>query len=107
MHRSDHRFLKIGINRDNGNNAFLARVALADLPCKRLPDIFRQHIDIAAKMGINYPILIDDGKVSNLYGPVRSIPTTFIIGKDMKIVKMYIGAKDKATFKNDIKELLK
>ena len=63
--------------------------------------------DFAAKMGINYPILIDDGKVSTLYGPVRSIPTTFVIGKDMKIVKMYIGARDKATFENDIKELLK
>ena len=63
--------------------------------------------DFAAKMGINYPVLIDDGKVSNLYGPVRSIPTTYIIGKDGKIVKMYIGARNKETFEADIKELLK
>ena len=63
--------------------------------------------DFAAKMGINYPVLIDDGKVSDLYGPVRSIPTTFVIDKDMKVVKMYIGARDKATFENDIKGLLK
>ncbi len=63
--------------------------------------------DFAAKMGINYPVLIDDGKVSNLYGPVRSIPTTYVIGKDGKIVKMYIGARNKETFEADIKELLK
>lgn len=63
--------------------------------------------DFAEKMGINYPVLIDDGKVSTAYGPVRSIPTTFVIDKDMKVVKTYIGARDKGTFEKDIKELLK
>ena len=52
------------------------------------------------------PVLVDDGKASALYGPVRSIPTTYVIGKDSKIVKMYIGARDKATFEGDIKGLL-
>ena len=46
---------------------------------------------LADKMGINYPVLIDDGKVSVAYGPVRSIPTTFVINKDGKVVNMYIG----------------
>lgn len=63
--------------------------------------------DFADKMGINYPILVDDGKVSALYGPVRSIPTTFVIDKNMKVVKMYIGSRPKETFEADIKELLK
>ncbi|MDD5136710.1 MAG: TlpA disulfide reductase family protein [Candidatus Omnitrophica bacterium] len=63
--------------------------------------------DFAAKMGINYPILIDDGKVSASYGPVRSIPTTFVIDKNMKVVKMYIGSRSKGTFEADIKGLLK
>jgi peroxiredoxin len=63
--------------------------------------------DFAAKEGINYPILVDDGKVSSVYGPVRSIPTTFVLDKDMKIVKMYIGGQPKEVFENDIKELLK
>ena len=52
-------------------------------------------------------MLVDDGKVSALYGPVRSIPTTFVVDKDMKIVKMYIGARSKDEFEKDIKELLK
>lgn len=63
--------------------------------------------DFAAKVGINYPVAIDDGKVSNIYGPIRSIPTTFIIDKNSKIVKMYIGYRSKDAFENDIKELLK
>ncbi len=63
--------------------------------------------EFASKMGINYPILVDDGKVSALYGPVRSIPTTFVIGKDMKVIKVYIGSRSKSAFEADIKELLK
>ncbi|MFA6321053.1 MAG: TlpA disulfide reductase family protein [Candidatus Omnitrophota bacterium] len=63
--------------------------------------------NFADKMGINYPVLVDDGKVSVLYGPVRSIPTTFVIDKNMKVVKMYIGSRTKETFEADINELLK
>ena len=63
--------------------------------------------DFAAKMRINYPILIDDGKVSVAYGPVRAIPTTYVIDKYGKIVKMYIGFKPKEIFEQDIKEALK
>jgi len=58
------------------------------------------------KMGINYPILIDDGNVSAAYGPIRSIPTTFVIDKEGKIAKVYIGYRPKDVFEKDIKELL-
>jgi peroxiredoxin len=63
--------------------------------------------EFAGKTGINYPVLVDDGKTSEIYGPIRSIPTTFIIDKSGKIVKMYIGSREKAVFEADIKELLK
>lgn len=58
-------------------------------------------------MGINYPVLVDDGTVSDLYGPVRSIPTTFVIGRDGRVAKHYIGYRSKEVFERDIKELLK
>ena len=61
----------------------------------------------AKEMGINYPVLVDDGKVSNLYGPIRSIPTTFIIDKNGMIAKKYIGFRPKSVFEADVKELLK
>jgi thiol-disulfide isomerase/thioredoxin len=57
--------------------------------------------------GINYPVLIDDGYAAAVYGPIRSIPTTFIIDQNFKVVKKYIGAKSKEVFEADIKALLK
>jgi cytochrome c biogenesis protein CcmG/thiol:disulfide interchange protein DsbE len=66
----------------------------------------RDAKDFASKAGINYPVLIDDETASRLYGPIRSIPTTFVIGKDMKIAKIYIGYRPKAVFEADVRELL-
>ncbi len=63
--------------------------------------------NFAAKTGINYPVVIDDGAVSASWGPVRSIPTTFVIDKNFNIAKVYIGYRPKDVFENDIKELLK
>lgn len=67
----------------------------------------KESRDYAAQVGINYPILVDDGKASDIYGPVRSIPTTYVIGKDFKIVKKYIGARSKEEFEAQIKEIIK
>lgn len=39
----------------------------------------------AKEYGINYPIMVDDGRVNRKYGPIRSIPTTFIINKKGKV----------------------
>jgi cytochrome c biogenesis protein CcmG/thiol:disulfide interchange protein DsbE len=58
------------------------------------------------RMGINYPVLIDDGYASAVYGPIRSVPTTFIINKDFKVVKKYIGLRSREVFEADIKALL-
>jgi len=67
----------------------------------------KESKDYAAQAGINYPILIDDGKASEVYGPIRSIPTTYVIGKDFKISKKIIGSRSKGEFEAEIKEILK
>ena len=61
----------------------------------------------ARDFGVNYLILIADSYAATVYGPLRSIPTTFIIDKDFKIAKKYIGYRPKEVFENDIRELLK
>ena len=61
----------------------------------------------AKKTGINYPVLVDDNTASEKYGPMPSIPTTFVIGKDFKIAKIYIGYRSKDVFEKDVQELLK
>lgn len=67
----------------------------------------KESKDYAAQVGINYPVLIDDGSASGIYGPVRSIPTTYLIDKKNTIVKKYIGSRSKAEFEKEIKELIK
>ncbi|HPM43346.1 MAG TPA: TlpA disulfide reductase family protein [Candidatus Omnitrophota bacterium] len=60
-----------------------------------------------AKMGINYPLLSDtEKKAMTRYGPIRGVPTTYIIGKDFKIARVYIGARSREVIEKDIKDLL-
>jgi peroxiredoxin len=60
----------------------------------------------AAKNKINYTILLGNEEVSDLYGGIAAIPTTFIVDKDGNIRKKYIGYNEKEVFEKDIRELL-
>ena len=55
---------------------------------------------------ISYPILIGNEEVTNVYGGIRGIPTTFVINRKGDIIKKYIGYTDKETFEQDVKPLL-
>jgi cytochrome c biogenesis protein CcmG/thiol:disulfide interchange protein DsbE len=55
---------------------------------------------------IDYLTLIGNDEVTQAYGGVRGIPTTFIIGRDGTIFKKYQGYREKSVFESDIKELL-
>jgi len=57
--------------------------------------------------GINYPIVYGNMSVYSQYGPIRNIPTSFIINQDGKIFKKYVGLVPKATYLDDINSLLK
>lgn len=61
----------------------------------------------ASRLGINYPLLSDREKAAiTKYGPMRGVPTTFIIGKDFKIARVYMGSRPREVFERDIKQLL-
>ena len=62
--------------------------------------------EFAAANKINYTVLLGNNEVSDLYGGIEAIPTTFILDKDANIRKKYIGYTDKKVFETDIKELL-
>ena len=57
------------------------------------------------KMGINYVVVLSDREVTQLYGGVRAIPTTFIIDQNGNKVEKHVGLNSKETFENKIKEL--
>lgn len=48
-----------------------------------LDDASRDRVeDFVEEMGVIYPIAIDDGTASSAYGPIASLPTTFLLGRD-------------------------
>jgi peroxiredoxin len=56
--------------------------------------------------GINYPVAVGDDAISNLYGGVSGIPTTFIIDKEGNISNKFEGFTDRTVFEQEIKKLL-
>jgi len=54
--------------------------------------------------GINYPIVNGTEEVTQLYGGIRSIPTSFVISANGKIVNHYTGGIPTETYKKDIKK---
>jgi len=56
--------------------------------------------------GINYPVVYADGNVVMQYGGINSIPTSFIIDKEGKIVASYVGLISSLTYENHIKKIL-
>lgn len=61
---------------------------------------------------MNYPVVIGNDEVASAYGGIRGIPTTFIVDREGRIVKKYVGLPAqteegiKAAFLKDIKPLL-
>jgi cytochrome c biogenesis protein CcmG/thiol:disulfide interchange protein DsbE len=56
--------------------------------------------------GINYPVVYGDMNVYQQYGGIRSIPTTFVIDKNGKIIANYEGLMPIDTYETYIKKLL-
>lgn len=55
---------------------------------------------------ITYRIVIGDEMVSNLYGGIASLPTTFMIDRAGKIAAIHTGLVSKATYQKEIEDLL-
>jgi peroxiredoxin len=60
----------------------------------------------AQRFGINYPVVIGNTRVSAAYGGIQAIPTAFLIGRDGKILRSFVGARDKSEFKQAIQSAL-
>ena len=61
----------------------------------------------AQKFNINYTMLVDGQAITNLYGGVQGIPTTFVLDKQGRIVKKFVGLTDRSVFENLVQGLLK
>ncbi|HHJ53014.1 MAG TPA: TlpA family protein disulfide reductase [Caldithrix abyssi] len=70
------------------------------------PREFNKVPDFVQKMGMNYPVLLDETGVSNLYGGISSIPTTFVIDRQGRAVYRIVGSRPKNVFEEVITSLL-
>jgi len=62
----------------------------------------------AKELGIKYTLLVGNDAIQDAFGGMIGYPTTFVVTKDWKIYKKYMGAlpdKD-ARIKQDIEKLL-
>jgi cytochrome c biogenesis protein CcmG/thiol:disulfide interchange protein DsbE len=59
----------------------------------------------AQRLGVSFRLAMADEKVLDLYGPVRSIPTTFFINRQGEVVRRVVGYIDEETLDSFIKEL--
>lgn len=63
-------------------------------------------VPFAREVGINYKLLIGDSQVSEMYGGVYSLPTTFYIGRDGKVFEYVPGLISHYEVEQNIKAAL-
>lgn len=63
--------------------------------------------DFYQQFKMNYPVVMGDAKIGELYGGVLGLPIAFLIGRDGRIRAKHIGATEISVFEREIAELLK
>ena len=63
-------------------------------------------IPFVKENGLNYPVVFADADVTVRYGGINSIPTSFVIDKNGKIVASYVGLTSISDYEEQIRRLL-
>ena len=61
---------------------------------------------LVKQLGLQYPVLIGDDKVSDAYGSIAVVPTTVIIDKEGNVAQRIEGTRKKEVFMKLIQPLL-
>ena len=59
-----------------------------------------------AKNKISYPIVVAGQELTDAYGGIRSIPTSFFVDRKGNIVSKHVGALSEEAFEKAVKEIL-
>lgn len=62
--------------------------------------------EFADKNRMNYPVLIGNEKIADLYGGVPAMPESVLVGPDGKVVERIIGLKSKSELEKAIRKAL-
>lgn len=59
------------------------------------------------RMGLTYPVVAASDPVVSSYGNIPSIPVSFLVGKDGRIIKKIMGLYPEASLRIDVENALK
>ncbi|MGD1093360.1 MAG: TlpA disulfide reductase family protein [Bryobacteraceae bacterium] len=59
-----------------------------------------------AEHKLNYPVVIGSEEVSQQYGGIEALPTTFVIDQEGRIASIHQGLISKSEYENEIRNLL-
>lgn len=62
--------------------------------------------EFAREYKMNYPIAVGDDKLAESFGGVLGLPVNFIIDREGRIVKKFLGATEVSTFDEEVADLL-
>jgi cytochrome c biogenesis protein CcmG, thiol:disulfide interchange protein DsbE len=62
--------------------------------------------DFCRRFKMNYPVVMGNAKIGELYGGVLGLPIAFVIERDGRIYAKHIGATDLSIFDKEIVKLL-
>ena len=62
--------------------------------------------DFYRKFKMNYPVVMGNAQIGELYGGVLGLPIAFVVGRDGRIYSEHIGATDISLFNREIKAML-
>ncbi len=115
---------------------FKGKIVLLDFwatwcgPCRReIPDLIRLQKEYADKgftilgisvdgegaavvkpfarqFGINYPVVIASSRVTAAYGGIQAVPTAFLIDREGRILKTFVGGQGKADLEQAVRSAL-
>ena len=74
-------------------------VSMDDSP-EPVPAFYQQY-------HMNYPVVMGNAKIGELYGGLLGLPITFVLDREGRILAKHVGATDAAVFENEIVRALK
>jgi peroxiredoxin len=55
---------------------------------------------------INYPVMLGDDRVAQLYGGIESLPSTFLIDREGRIASVHLGLVSRGEYEAEILKLI-
>jgi peroxiredoxin len=55
---------------------------------------------------MNYPVMVGNGRVAQLYGGIDSLPSTFLIDREGRIASVHLGLVCKRDYEAEILKLI-